>query len=481
MSDPRARAALVVARREILDLSRDGRFRALGAAVVGLLVVGLAFGARQAEVTRIERADATRAAERHWREQDDKNPHVAAHYGKHVFKPAGVLSFVDPGVEPYLGVSVKLEAHRRNALVGARARDGTGLSRFGRLSAAAVLQLLVPLLVVGLGFAAWTSERERGTLRLLASQGVPPRRLLLGKVLGLSAGLGAALVPALAVGAAAAAWLGGAGGDPGTPARLAALALAFLIYFVVWIFVTLAASARAASSRSALVGLLALWVATALIVPRAATDVAARFAPVPSAHELQGAVARSLAEGVPGSGEREERVAAITETILERQGFAGAETLMDASLLQGIELQAEAAFENEVLDHHHGAYAAALARQEALVGWAALASPVLAMRSISAGLAGTDLAHHRHFERAAEEHRRALIDMLNRDFAERAGTAGWDYRAGAELWERAPVFAYAPPSVGWALGSHAASLASLALWLLVAAFAATRAVRLEAP
>lgn len=48
-------------------------------------------------------------------------------------------------MEPYLGVAVYLEAHKRNATQYRPAADATAAARFGELTGAGVLQLLVPL------------------------------------------------------------------------------------------------------------------------------------------------------------------------------------------------------------------------------------------------------------------------------------------------------------------------------------------------
>jgi ABC-2 type transport system permease protein len=160
---PRRSILGALIQKELREIVRDGRLRVVSAAVLGLFLVTLGLGLREAAAVRAERHAAQDVADDHFRTQDDKNPHVAAHYGSYVFKPAGALSFVNPGVDAFVGVSLKLEAHKRNALEGARARDGTALARFSRLSVASVLELLVPLLVVAMGFAAWTAERERGT------------------------------------------------------------------------------------------------------------------------------------------------------------------------------------------------------------------------------------------------------------------------------------------------------------------------------
>lgn len=463
--------------KELCEIARDGRFRAVGIAVLGLLLVTLGLGFRDVVAVQQERRDAQATADDHFRTQDDKNPHVAAHYGTYVFKPAGALSFINPGVDAFVGVSLKLEAHKRNALEGARARDGTALARFSRLSVASVLELLVPLLVIAIGFGMWTSERERGTLRQLASLGVPPRSLLFGKTCALLFSLGALLVPALLLGGLSA-WLFAPEleAPPGSGKRLGVLGLVYAAYVTVWAFLTLCVSASAKSSRGALVVMLGLWVGTSLIVPRVAADAAEWIVPVPSGEAVGAKIRADLATGLPGGPDREARIEQLYEAVLEEQGFKGAEMLMDASLLNGLELRAEAEFENEVLDHHFAALGRALDRQETLGQALALLSPVLAIRSLSMALAGTDAAHHRYFSERAEQHRRGLIDMLNREFAERGGAAGFDYKAGRELWERAPRFQYTPPGLSWVLGRQVSSLLLLAVWLVGAALGARWAV-----
>lgn len=462
-----------VARKEWREMVRDGRLWLAGAATVGLLLVSLAFGWQQARAVHQERAAASETARDQWEAQGEKNPHMAGHYGMYVFKPGGALSFVDPGLEPFLGVSVKLEAHKRNPPGHAAAQDRTALQQLGGLSVAGVLQLLVPLLILGLGFGAWTAERERGTLRQLAASGVRPSALLLGKVLGLLSVLAALLVPAVALGAAVVALLGGGAVDAG---RLALLLAAYLVYFGVYVAVALVVSALAPSSRLALVGLLGFWVGTAVVAPRVVAGVVDAAAPVPSAEELTRDLRKSLAEGLAGVP-REERIEALSKELLRQHGFEGAEMMMPEALLQGLELQAEARFEAEVLDHHYGLLDQASERQERLLQWLAVASPTLAVRSLSMALAGTDHAHHRHFSGAAEAHRRTLLQMLDDEFATNAGDAGWDYTVGAEFWARAPAFVYAQPGAPWALEQQQVAGPVLLGWLVLGSLAAWGAAR----
>ena len=463
----------VIAQKEVRELVRDGRFRLAGALVLLLLLAALAFGWRQAVAVRTERVAAQAIARSAWTSQGDKNPHIAAHYGMYVFKPAGALAFLDPGADPYLGVTLKLEAHKQELPQDAAAQDATAIHRFGHLSAAAVLQLLVPLLIIALGFATWSGERERGTLRLLAATGVGPPKLLAGKVLGLGVALGILLLPAVVLAVVALI----AGTEWGAGWRLATILPVYAGYFGVMVAVTLLASARASSSRAALVALVGFWCVTTLIVPRAASDVSARLVPLPTAAALATSVRQTLAKGLPGGAPREQAIEVLSKALLAKLGYSGAETMMDDALLQGIELQAEAEFENQVLDHRIGAAMAAMARQEQVAQWAAVLSPYLAIRSLSMALAGTDFAHHLAFQQQAEAYRRGLVQAMNDDFARNAGVAGWDYKANRKLWQQAAPFAFAAPPLARVLAEQWVALAMLAFWLVAAAVAAVAAAR----
>jgi ABC-2 type transport system permease protein len=159
----------VIARREMMDLVRDGRFRWSAAITLGLLIGAFALGwQRYVDVSAQHRA-ARAATREQWLNQGSKNPHSAAHYGVYAFKPKMPLSLVDPGVDPYVGVATWLEAHKQNEFKFKPAQDSTALERLGGLTGATVLQLLIPLMIILLTFSAFSAEREQGTLRQVLS------------------------------------------------------------------------------------------------------------------------------------------------------------------------------------------------------------------------------------------------------------------------------------------------------------------------
>lgn len=471
-----------VARKELRELMRDGRLRVLGALVVILTLAALAFGAVQAERAHHARSHAAERADDQWRDQGEKNPHVAAHYGTHVFAPTSAVTALDPGVSAHLGRSLRIEAHQRNLTGHAAAADGSSVQRMGQLSVAAIFLQLVPLLIIALGYGTWSRERERRTLAQALSTGVDQRALGRGKALALGLAIAGLLGPAAVV-IVGVLWAIG-GGDGGTLARVGLLLLTYGVYFAVFGGLTLYASAVARSSRAALVGLIGLWGLFTLVLPRAAGELAGWMSPLPSRAELARQVAHSLDNGIDGQSDREAAVERMTGELMAAEGIAAAGMLMaDEMFSVGYELRAEARWEDEIFDHHIGLLDTRIAAQERWIATVGFLSPYVAMRALSAGLSGTDVAHHQHFTAYAERWRKRLVEQLNTAFAEQAGADGWAYKAGPELWEKAPPFEYDPPGVGFALGTHGRSLAALGLWLLIAlglARASARRIRVVA-
>ena len=455
-----------IARKELREIIRDGRLRLLGAIVFVLAVAALVFGAQQTHRSQHAREHAVERAAAQWEGQGEKNPHVAAHYGTHVFAPTSVATAIDPGVSAYLGRSLKIEAHQRNLAAHSEAQDGASLQRFGGFSVATVLLQLLPLLIVALGYGLWSRERERGTLRQLISTGVDRRALLWGKTIALFGIVAALLVPALLLIVGVLWALGGGEGDAFV--RLGLLGLSYGLYFAIFGGLTLYASAAAPSSRAALVAMVGVWGLFCLVMPRGAAELAGALEPLPSRASLARDVAQSLEVGIDGKAEREVAVEAIRSDLMADSGMADTGMLVDDAFLSGFELQAEARWEDMVFDHHVEALEERIQAQESVVNWVGFLSPYVAMRSLSAGLCGTDYAHHRHFTEYAETWRKSLVLQLNQTFAEEAGAEGWDYRAGPELWKNAPPFEYEAPSALAALRMHGLSLLSLLAWLMIA-------------
>lgn len=457
----------VIARKELVETLRDGRFRWMAGVLLALLLVALITGLAAVRDTRRAIESARTAEARTWLGQGERNPHSAAHFGRFAFKPTPMLAYVDRGLDSYLGITVWLEAHRQNPFGLRPAEDRTALQRFGDLTAAFVLQLLVPLFVILLCFGAFASERDSGTLRQLLAAGAKPLSLALGKSLGLTAALSFVLLPA-AICAGVLSTIGfpqnGAGDQAARGLLLAGVYLAYALTFVA---ASLAVSAWARSARTAITVLLCLWVTTTLIVPRLAADVAERSHPTPTPAEFHSRIAEAEANGLGEDGTAGERRDGLRREVLDRYGVETVEELpVDFA---GISLQASEEYSNKVFDHFFGELWSTYRAQESVLRFASLASPLLAVRALSMELAGTGLESHRHFADAAEEHRRVFVKYLNDDMTHNAVGQSFSYVADQDVWAGAPPFEYEPPSVAALVEENSVALLVLLSWLAAAA------------
>jgi len=205
-----------------------------------------------------------------WESNPDKHPHRMAHYGYVAFRQKYPLSFFDYGLDSYVGNVVFLEAHRQNSVNFSEASLSNGLLRFGEISAALILQLLVPLLLFFWGFALIAGERETGTLRLVLSQGISWSELIIGKTLGLFSLSLLLLIPTI----------------------LLALLLLFFGDFMsllaVWV------SAKSNTSKTALIQLIGCWLFFTLLLPKLSQVTGQVFYPTPSKIEFDTAVEHEL-------------------------------------------------------------------------------------------------------------------------------------------------------------------------------------------
>jgi ABC-2 type transport system permease protein len=464
----RGPAALTIAVKDATDTWRDGRFRWAAGLLFLLLVAAIAGGAQhQAQIAR-QHADAQAAERDAWLDKGDMNPHAAAHYGAFVFKPVQPLSAIDPGLDPFLGVFVFLEAHKQQLARHRPIEDAAPTRRLGLLTPAAAALVLIPLLVVSLTFSSFAGERDQGTLRPLLALGISRWSLLAGKAIGALLPLILVLIPA-ALAAAAFLFLNRPA-DPEAPigARAFGLLIVYLAHALVWTGIGLAVSARAKTQATALVVLLALWFANAFVMPPLAMAIARIVAPSPSAIAFATAIENEKRQWPDWDG----RVERVMERFLEGE-FESTMAPANVEVVALIESEAE---ETALYDRRFADLFAAYAAQTEAYERASIASPTLAARMLSMALAGTDDAHDREFAAAASRYRSEMLTTLNRELAGSGKLNTFDYVRGRDLWEKVPPFDYEVPGAGWAISQRTWSAVALSAWLAAAAIAALASV-----
>lgn len=463
--------ALIV-RREFTEWWREGRLRWLAAGCV-VLLLSMALLGWQATLVDVQARHAAIDGEHdNFLAQGAKNPHAAAHFGQYAFRPVLLPSAVDPGVGPWMGSMIWMEAHRRNLAEFRAAEEGAGYGASAMLSVSWVLQYVVPLLVIIIGFAAIAGERERGTLSLLLAQGVPLHKLAIGKAAALTAAMLLLLVPLIL---AILALYGLSPTELNThdaASRLLWMGLAYALYVIGFAALVLCVSLLASTARLALLALLVLWVVMVVLVPRLATDAAAARHPLPAATSFWAAIKRG--EGTEVSSEIPEvRAARLREALaaelLTRYGVTRVEELpvnFTAVYLQRLE-EADA----PIFDRAYGQLWAAQESQRSLRALFGVLSPTIGLREVSMALAGSDPFALWHFSQAAEAHRRKLVEALNGTQAQ-DGAGRAFYVAPAETWAQMPTLNYTPPDVAEVLARHRGDWLLLWLWALLPCTAA---------
>ncbi|HWI17187.1 MAG TPA: ABC transporter permease subunit [Vicinamibacterales bacterium] len=460
--------ALTVAVKDATEIWRDGRFRWAAGLLILLIVAAVAGGVHnQSEIAR-QHIDAQQAERDVWLDKGDMNPHAAAHYGAFVFKPVQPLSAIDPGLDPYVGVFVFLEAHKQQLARHRPIEDATPTRRLGQLTPASAALVLLPLLVVSLTFSSFAGERDQGTLRPLLAMGISRRALLAGKALGAMLPLAAIILPAAVIGGVIVWWNTPA--DPEAPiaARAAAMAVVYLAHTLIWIGAGLAVSARAKSQGTALVVLLALWFVNAFVAPPMAMGAAKWLDPSPSAIEF----AASIQDEKDTWPSWDARVESVMTRFLEGEFDS---TMAPANIEVTALLESEAD-ETALYNRRFDELFTQFARQAQIFERIGAFAPTLAARTLSMAFAGTDEAHDRQFSAAASAYRSQMLTTLNGELAASGRFNTFDYTRGRDLWEKVPPFDYDVPSAGWALSSRAWSATVLAAWLIAVSLLAAWSV-----
>jgi ABC-2 type transport system permease protein len=458
---------LSILRKELRENLREGRFRIALLTLVVLTGLSVWVSQRYYQSVNEQYREARNNSRQEWVGQGQKNPHSAAHYGTHAFKPKYPLSLIDNGVDKYSGVSIFLEAHKRSDAQYLAAQDQTALSRFGDLTPDFILLFIIPLFIILIGFNSFTREREHGTLRLLVSQGIPLPKLLFGKWLALY--IPVALV-VLALFTLAGIFLSNLS-EYGQMswAALAVLLLVYLTYYAVFTNITLLVSASVRSSSLAFVVLLGIWVLSCLAMPKGSSTIADSLYPYPTQMEFEQEISQDKKAGLNGHEPWNAAAQKLETETLQKYGVDRVEQLpfnWDGFLMQqGEEHEAEIYFE------HYHKLKETYAQQTRVYQSLAVISPFLPTRFLSMGVCHTDYHAHWDFADAAEKYRLLLVGKLNGDMVENSRTGEWDYLADERLWSSVPEFDYQPLSYASILKFNGVHILTLVGWLLLTGIA----------
>ncbi len=352
-----------------------------------------------------ERAELQHISESKFLDQPDRHPHRMVHYGHYVFRTPSPLSIIEPGVDAYTGTAIFLEGHQQNSAMFADQSQSSGMTRFSSLSPAFMMQVIAPLLLILIGYACVTREREAGTLHVLITQGVKIKAVLAGKFISL-VGSGLLIMAPLVL---ASLWASVKGESL---VATTGFVLGYFLYIVLWSAIVLWVSTVSQRSNASFATLISLWVVLCILVPRIGSSTAATLVPSVGKLETDFTVRAELRKLGDGHDASDPAFVKLKNDLLEEHGvdtieelpinFRGAiASYSEKKLTDVLNQFAEEMMEDELAQ-------AEIARH---FGWL---SPMVSVRTLSMMISGTSLETHHRFLREAETLRFDFVQSLNR-------------------------------------------------------------------
>lgn len=451
----------IIARKEFQAAWRDKLLHGLAVITWLLLLVAVVGGYERYQYTAKQKATADQRFRQEWEEQE-ANPHSAAHFGTWLFKPFTFLTLYDNGLNNYTGLSYRVEAHKQHEVNYSTMQDTDSQLRFGELTPALVFRLLIPLLIIVIAFGAIGRERDNNTLRMILVQGGSNRSLLWGKVLGNYAIILAILLPVL-LALIAGVWLFH---QQALLPRILLLTGSYGLYFFVITALTVLVSAWCRRPAASLLVSLGAWTLCCVLLPRMIAGWADQAAPLPSRHAFNRKIQEGYAKGLGTDGSALERRKKYEQQVLQKYGVDSITQL--PVNFDGLTMQYGEDYTSKVYRLVAGETDSIIRRQQQYVETASLINPFLAMQQVSMGLAGSDYYHHLSFHHQAQQYRDSLIRTLNMELAQNGGSYGnYDYKVGPAYFKQIPHFRYSLPATTAAVGWHGMAWLSLAGWTLL--------------
>ncbi|WP_332606141.1 ABC transporter permease [Acinetobacter sp. ESBL14] len=426
-----------------------------------LTLTAVISGAEYQRVVNDERVQYQSLANHAFDAQPDRHPHRVAHFGHFLFRPLDPLAAFETGVDPYTGHTIFLEAHRQNSANFSDVRQSSLLVRFGQLTPAFILQILVPLLLIFVGHAIVSREKQSGTLRLLLSQGVRVRTFILGKFLALT---GVALISFLPA-SMALVWIGWS--QSLSAPLIGMLALAYLIWLLIWVTVVMLASTLLLNGRDALLSLLTIWCVCVIIMPRIAPDIISKRIPLTSNIEINIAVERDFLQLGDSHNPDDPYFSDFKQKILDQYKVGRVEDL--PVNFKGLLMAEGERLSSELFNRYLAQNIEKQQLQNHYLDQFSWASPILALRRLSMVATASDLRAFHHFLTQAEDYRYQLMQHLNEL---QTTEINYQYdndgsRIDHQHWQQFKSFEYTPFNSSDRIHNMRTPFCVLSIWFLL--------------
>lgn len=404
-----------------------------------------------------------------WEHRPDKHPHRMAHYGYLVFRIGHPLSIFDNGLDDYLGNVIFLEAHKQNTANLSEAGSSGILIRFGVFSSAFILQAIVPLIILFLGFGLIVREREHATLKILTVQGASTRSILWGKILGLWQFSLIFLIPLIPV-----VLLTGAMSEASNFADILSRSLvifpAYMVYYFFFCTLTVLISAKSKASSSALISLIGSWLILVIFLPKGIQFAAQNLYPTPSRIAFETQVEDDVLKVGDSHNPNDPHFRHIKDSLLAEYNVTTTDELPvnygGIVMKEGERISAKLYVEHlKKLQNQYN-------KQQEMNEIFGFINPVMAIKNLSMTASGTDYFAYQQFQNQAEAYRYKLAQRMNDLQIEQISNikpkeGQKPAMVGHENWQKFPDFQYEFTSLKESLSQQLLPLIAIIFWLLI--------------
>lgn len=405
-----------------------------------------------------------------WMSQPNRHPHRVAHYGYLVFREKSPLSFFDFGLDSFVGNSVFLEAHRQNTVNMSEAGFSNGMLRFGELSMAMVMQLLVPLFIIFIGFQTVAGLKQNGLLKTLLCQQASYLDVLLGKTAGLAAVTWALFLPILLMNLTLGTLLISGSPSADTALRIALIVVLYALYFLVITMLVVAVSAASKSAKNALMFLVVIWMLFFVVMPKSAQTLGSSLYKAPDKIAFEQAIEADVSKLGDSHNPDDPHFASLKAATLKKYGV---DSIAALPVNYGaLVMQEGENITSKIFNEHFDRLISTYQSQNAISLLLGFVNPYLSIRNISMNLSGTDFDTFTEFQKQTEKYRFEKTKTLNQIHLTQIKFKDDNMqKVNANNWRKQPDFAFRPLAVKENLAAGAYSLAALVAWV-AAGFAA---------
>ncbi|MDP5201746.1 DUF3526 domain-containing protein [Flavobacterium sp. DG2-3] len=403
-----------------------------------------------------------------WLKNPDKNPHRMAHYGNFAFRKSTPLSVFEFGMEPFFGNAIFLEAHKQNTANFSEAGFSNSMLRFGEISIALVLQILLPLLIFFLGFNSIAYERENGTLKILLMQGINWKQLLIGKTLGIASIIVMLFVPAIVILIFVWLLLQDFSITVDQTFKMLLFVLFHLVYLLFFCVIAVLVSAISKTSKKALITLIGIWLLFTIILPRTTQAIGAYIYQAPSKIQFTSDIEKDILKQGDSHNPNDPHYKAIKDSLLSVYKVDSVQKL--PFNYSGFIMTEGEKISSRIYNEHLAELLQIYKKQNSFSKTVSFLNPYIAMKNLSMGLSNTDYESYVDFQQQAEDYRYMMAQKMNAlqiKYISNKKPSATDkpYSISKEHWADVEDFHYEPKKIGTVLENEIISIISIFLWI----------------